>query len=59
MDVSKFDNKKKMKDEKNKRKMEIDQLKKIGGDQNINTEGTRLKNKISKMTVDPITGTAK
>lgn len=40
--------------------MEIDQLKKIGGDQqNMNVEGTRLKNKISKLTVDPITGTAK
>lgn len=59
MDVSKFDSKKKMQDEKNKRKQEIEELMKIGADLDMVAEATRQPNKISKMTVDPITGTAK
>lgn len=46
MDVSKFDTKKKMEEEKNRRKMEIDQLKKIGGDQVMMAEGIRKENQI-------------
>ena len=63
MDVSKFDSKNKIQDEKAKRKQEIDQLKKIGMDaemkEEMNAEAVRGSNKITKMTIDPITGTAK
>lgn len=62
LDVSKFESKKKMLDEKSKRKLEIEALKKQGADQimSVQAEATRQPNFISKGTnIDPITGTAK
>ena len=41
MDISKFESKKKLLDEKNRRKLEIEALKKDGGDQVMLAEAAR------------------
>lgn len=60
LDVSKFGNKKAAKEQKEKRKAEIEALKAKGQDVIMEAEATRQANSRAKETkVDPITGTAK